>query len=145
MKFKNIINELRVPIVSSSPLATKLREYRGINLLILDEGEPPDVHGIPKELEAYGRGGFTKDGRLWIDGGPQGSATGHPNFIENGFYWGADYDVSWKSLDGMVRRGIVYIRGRAGTETKVLEKRLNEILEQVFRKLPKNDNVKLRR
>ena len=39
--------------------------YRGIHGVILDENEPPDVHGIPKDLEAYGRGGWYTDGSLF--------------------------------------------------------------------------------
>lgn len=147
MIFNNILQEIRVPITSNSKIATKLREYRGINLLVLGEGEPPDVHGIPPNLEAYGRGGFFVDPSgsrtLWIDGGPQGSRQGHPTktgdkqFVD-GFYWGADYDIAWKSNDGIQRKGIMYIRGRAGTNEEYLQKNVQLILEYIFKKLPPN-------
>jgi len=151
MIFKKILNEVRVPITSNSKIATRLRDYRGINLLILGESEPPDVHGIPSNLEAYGRGGFFTDQSgakmLWIDGGAQGSSQGHPTkagdkqFVD-GFYWGADYDIAWKSNDGTQRKGIIYVRGRAGTNEKYLEQNIQMILEYIFKKLPPNKNVK---
>ena len=153
MIFNKVLNEIRVPITSNSKIATRLREYRGINLLVLGEGEPPYVHGIPSGLEAYGRGGFFADPSgirtLWIDGGPQGSSQGHPTragdkqFVD-GFYWGADYDIAWKSNDGVQRKGIIYIRGRAGTNEKYLEQNIQFILEYIFKKLPPNKNIKLK-
>jgi hypothetical protein len=136
MKLQDLI-EKTVPIVSDTPLAKKLRQYRGINFLVLDEGEPPDVHGIPKELEAYGRGGFTKStNEIFLDGGATGSREGHPTNIEDGFYWGADQDVLWK-FGGQEKRGVLYIRGRAGTDNSRIEKNINKILELIFKKLPR--------
>jgi len=153
MIFGNILQELRVPITSNSKIATKLRDYRGINLIVLGEKEPPDVHGIPSNLEAYGRGGFFTDQSgaktLWIDGGPSGSSQGHPQkandkqFVE-GFYWGADYDISWKDNSDTQRKGIIYIRGRAGTNEEYLQQNIQLILENIFKKLPMNKNIKLK-
>lgn len=137
MKIYDALNEKTVPITSDKPLAKKLRQYRGINFLLLDEGEPPDVHGIPKELEAYGRGWVDKNTKsIEIDGGPQGSAQGHPSSAEQGFYWGADYDKEW-IYQGEKKKGVVYIRGRAGTPTAFLENNVNAILELVFKRLPR--------
>jgi len=137
MKLYQALNEKTVPIASEKPLAKKLRQYRGINFLVLDEGEPPDVHGIPKELEAYGRGWVDKNTKsIQIDGGPQGSAQGHPSSAEQGFYWGADYDKEWV-FQGQKKKGVVYVRGRAGTPTSFLENNVNTILEMIFKRLPR--------
>lgn len=137
MKFNKVINEKQIPIKSNTPLAKRLREYRGVNMIILNEKEPPDVHGIPSELEAYGRGGFLDNGQIWVDGGPMGSRQGHPEFIKDGFYWGCDQDVKWKGSDGKERTGIIYIRGRAGTNGNLLEERVKEILGLIWKKIPK--------
>lgn len=125
MKFKKALDESRI-LVTGKTLAGKKLLMRGIEVIVLDEGQPPDVHGIPKDLDAYGRGGFAK-GRLWLDGGASGSASGHPNYVENGFYWGADYN-----------KKILYIRGRAGTSANILEANLEMIINNLFSKLPKN-------
>jgi len=136
MKLVDLI-ERTVPIISDTPLAKKLRQYRGINFLVLDEGEPPDVHGIPKELEAYGRGWLDKNSKsIQLDGGSSGSSQGHPSSAENGFYWGADYDAEW-SFQNKKKTGVVYVRGRAGTPTAFLEKNINAILEMIFKRLPR--------
>lgn len=137
MKLSKAINELKVPVNSNTSLAKRLRDYRGISMIILNEKEPPDVHGIPSELEAYGRGGFLDDGQIWVDGGATGSRQGHPEFIKNGFYWGADQDVRWTGSDGKIRDGVIYVRGRAGTDENVLKERIKEILELVWKKIPR--------
>ncbi len=136
MKINDILNEKVVPIVSDKPIAKKLRNYRGINFLVLGEREPPDVHGIPKELEAYGRGGFEKDGSIFIDGGPSGSSQGHPETITNGFYWGADYDKAWE-FNGEQKKGVIYVRGRAGTDEKLIERNIFPIMDIIFKRLPR--------
>ena len=125
MKFEKALDERKIPVTGKT-LAGKKLLMRGITIIYLEEGLPPDVHGIPKDLEAYGRGGFAK-GQLWLDGGAAGSASGHPNYIENGFYWGADYD-----------KKVLYIRGRAGTNTDMLDANLEMIINNLFPKLPKN-------
>ena len=136
-EFLDSLQEKTVPIISDKPLAKKLRQYRGINFLVLDENEPPDVHGIPKDLEAYGRGWVDKNSNsIQIDGGPQGSAQGHPASAENGFYWGADYDKEW-TFQGEKKQGVIFIRGRAGTPTQFLERNVNAILEMIFKRLPR--------
>ena len=134
MKFVKLLKEKQIPITGATQAGKKFVQYRGIHGIILDENEPPDVHGIPKELEAYGRGGFYKDGSIFIDGGPQGSKQGHPSTIENGFYWGADYDAPWGK-----NKGVFYLRGRAGTDlNSVLNPQLlNQIMELVFKRLPR--------
>lgn len=142
MKIRTIIEEIlqerKIPITSNTPLAKRLREYRGINYIIMDEVAPPDVHGIPKGLEAYGRGWLDKNSKtIQIDGGPQGSAQGHPSSAEQGFYWGADYDKVIED-GGEKKKGVIYIRGRAGTSTQFLEKNVQEILGLIFKRLPRN-------
>ncbi|MFW6226008.1 MAG: hypothetical protein ACOC3V_03540 [bacterium] len=134
MKFNSILNEKRINISGATRTGKKYVQYRGIHGIILDESEPPDVHGIPKDLEAYGRGGFYPNGQIFIDGGPQGSHQGHPNNIENGFYWGADYDALWGK-----HKGVFYLRGRAGTKLENIldNKLLTQILELIFKRLPK--------
>jgi hypothetical protein len=104
---------------------------------VLDEREPPDVHGIPKELEAYGRGWKDKrSGRIEVDGGGTGSSQGHPNTAEEGFYWGADYDKVWQ-FEGEQKTGVIYVRGRAGTSVQFLESNIVAILELIFKRLPR--------
>lgn len=134
MIFNKVLNEKRIPITGSTRTGKKFIQYRGIHGVILDETEPPDVHGIPKELEAYGRGGFYPNGQIFIDGGPNGSAQGHPNTIKNGFYWGADYEAKWGN-----KQGVFYLRGRAGTNLEeILDTNLlSQIMELVFKRLPK--------
>ena len=135
MKLNDVLFEKTVPVISDKIIAKKLRQYRGINFLILDEGEPPDVHGIPSDLEAYGRG-WQQDNQIILDGGPNGSRTGHPAGSQNGFYWGADYEKIWEYRNEQ-KKGVIYIRGRAGTPTGFLEKNINTILEQIFKRLPR--------
>lgn len=131
------LSEKTVPITSEKPIAKKLRQYRGINFLVLDEKEPPDVHGIPKDLEAYGRGWVDKStNSIQIDGGPQGSRQGHPSSAINGFYWGADYDKVWE-YQNVKKKGVIYVRGRAGTPTSFLEKNIEAILNNIFKRLPR--------
>lgn len=136
--------ERTIPVVSDAPIAKRLREYRGVNFIVLDEGEPPDVHGIPSGLEAYGRGWVDRGSNaIMLDGGPQGSRQGHPATAVNGFYWGADYDKVWMyrpqndPQHPIQKRGVVYVRGRAGTPLDFLEKNITAILTQVFAKLPR--------
>lgn len=136
-EFLQSLQEKTVAVVSDKPLAKKLRNYRGINFIVLDESEPPDVHGIPKELEAYGRGWVDrKSNSIQIDGGPAGSSQGHPTTAENGFYWGADYDKMWE-YQGDQKKGVIFIRGRAGTPIQFLERNVNAILEMIFKRLPR--------
>ena len=136
MKFTDILKEKRIPITGATRTGKKYNMYRGITYLILDEKEPPDVHGIPPKLEAYGRGWLEKN-QVRIDGGATGSAQGHPPTAQQGFYWGADYDAQWKGQDGKIRKGVMYVRGRAGTDTAWLEKNIVAILELIFNKLPR--------
>jgi hypothetical protein len=132
--FKKVLNEKKIPISGTTLVGKKFVKYRGINGIVLDENEPPDVHGIPKDLEAYGRGGFYKDGGIFIDGGGTGSAVGHPSEIENGFYWGVDKEAEWNG-----KKGLFYLRGRAGTKlTEILDaKLLSKIMELVFKRIPR--------
>lgn len=145
MYLRDILNEKRIPITGNTRTGKKYNMYRGLTYLIIGEKEPPDVHGIPKEMEAYGRGGFEKNGNIFIDGGPSGSNQGHPRTIEDGFYWAADYDQSWTGQDGRKRKGVMYVRGRAGTNEKRLEKNVLQILDLIFKRLPKNPDVKMGR
>lgn len=137
MQLKRLLKELAVPVAGSTNIGKKLRQYRGINVILLDEGEPPDVHGIPKEMEAYGRGWMDKNSKsIQIDGGPSGSRSGHPSTAENGFYWGADYNKQW-NFQGKPLTGVIYVRGRAGTPTDFLHNNLTTILDLVFKRLPR--------
>jgi hypothetical protein len=138
MKFEKVLKEKRIPITGSTTTGKKYNMYRGLTYLILDEAEPPDVHGIPPKLEAYGRGWMDKNtNSIQVDGGATGSAQGHPSSAVNGFYWGADYEAQWKGQDGKTRTGIMYVRGRAGTDTAWLEKNIVSILELIFKRLPR--------
>ena len=134
MKFKQALSEKKINISGATRAGKKFVQYRGIHGIVLDELEPPDVQGIPKKLEAYGRGGFYNNGNIFIDGGPNGSSQGHPNEIENGFYWGADYNAKWGD-----NKGVFYLRGRAGTTlSKILNANLlAQIMELIFKRLPK--------
>jgi len=137
MKFINVIKEKRIPITGSTKIGKKYNLYRGLTYLILGEHEPPDVHGLPPKMEAYGRGGFYPNDQIFIDGGPSGSAQGHPKEIEDGFYWAADYDQVWTGQDGQKRKGVMYIRGRAGTDEKRIEQNAVDILDLIFKRLPR--------
>lgn len=136
MELHNLLFELRIPITGKTKAGKKLRMYRGINFLVLDEQEPPDVHGIPKEMEAYGRG-WLEDDQIMLDGGPQGSNQGHPKTAKQGFYWAADYDKLWKDVDGNIKKGVLYIRGRAGTSKDWLERNVIKIIQLIFERLPR--------
>lgn len=136
MNFSQALSEKILPITGKTRLGKKYRMYRGITYLVLGEEEPPDVHGIPKDMEAYGRGWFSND-QIFVDGGPGGSSQGHPSDAKDAFYWAADYDKVWTSRDGEKRKGAVYIRGRAGTSTHKLEKNVLYILDKIYRRLPK--------
>jgi hypothetical protein len=120
---------------------SRLKNYRGITYLVLNESDPPDAIGIPPELEAYGRGGWI-DGKLWLDGGPQGSSSGHPHKVEDGFYWGADYDKLWKDRDGQTHKGVMWVRGRAGTSDETIQNNVIDILEAIFKRLPANPGAR---
>ena len=138
MKFQQILKEKKIPITGSTKTGKMYNKYRGLTYLVLGEKEPPDVHGIPPKMEAYGRGGFYSDGSIFIDGGPQGSAQGHPPEIGDGFYWAADYDAIWTGQDGQQRKGVMYVRGRAGTSDDRLSKNIIPILNLIFKRLPKS-------
>ena len=137
MKLKQIIQELSLPLTTKTPIGKKLKQYRGINYIVLGENEPPDVHGIPKALEAYGRGWLNPNNAIEIDGGPQGSAQGHPTRASQGFYWGADYDKAWRSPDGEQHTGVIYVRGRAGTNEGWIKQNVYPILNMIFNRLPR--------
>ena len=126
MKFATILKEKQIPVTGSTAQGKKLLMYRGIKVIFLDEGEPPDMHGIPKNMDAYGRGWFDKTGQISVDGGANGSAQGHPSWAVNGFYYSADQ-----------QKHILYIRGRAGTDESALEKNLLKIIDLVFPRLPR--------
>ena len=137
MKFKKVLDEKRVPITGATRIGKKYNQYKGITYLVLGEQEPPDVHGIPPKMEAYGRGGFYPNGEIFIDGGPQGSKQGHPTKVEDGFYWAADYDAVWTGQDGQKRTGVMFVRGRAGSNEQRISKHILEILELIFKRLPR--------
>jgi hypothetical protein len=63
-----------------------------------------------------------------MEGGPQGSSSGHPNSIEDGFYWGA------KDLN---EQGTILIRGRAGVSERTLVSAGSDIIEWISTKVPK--------
>jgi hypothetical protein len=126
MKFQKVLKERQIPVTGSTPQGKKLLMYRGIKVIFLDEGEPPDVAGIPKNMDSYGRGEFDKNGKIYVDGGPSGSRQGHPSWAINGFYWGAD-----------LQKHILYIRGRASTNEETLAKSMLQIIDLIFPRLPK--------
>ena len=128
MKFNKIMKELSertIPVSGATRQGKKLL-MRGISIILLDEGEPQDVHGIPQGLEAYGRGWADKSGTITVDGGAQGSAQGHPSWAVNGFYYGSDYD-----------KKVLYLRGRASTAAEFLEDNLLTIIDLIFPRLPR--------
>ncbi|MDR2457453.1 MAG: hypothetical protein LBD41_03125 [Clostridiales Family XIII bacterium] len=89
----------------------------------------PDVHGIPSGYSTYGRGGVYKDNTLFLEGGPQGSSSGHPSDIHTGFYWGSFVDKSGK--------GYVVIRGRADTSPKDIARMEVPIVKEILKRIPK--------
>lgn len=138
MKFYDILKEKKMQLTDKTKIGKKYNLYRGVNFIILGENEPPDVHGIPPKMEAYGRGGFYPNGDIFVDGGPSGSAQGHPTEIQDGFYWAVDYDAVWTGKDGKKRTGIMYVRGRAGTDENRLLKNIYPILDLLFKRLPRS-------
>jgi hypothetical protein len=104
---------------------------KGYKLVILGndaDRELPDVHGIPSEFLTYGRGGVDRDGSLFMEGGPQGSSSGHPSTLRFGFYWGT------KTVKG---EGIVYVRGRAGVSEEDIRKVEIPIIDWISKKVPR--------
>ena len=136
MKFEDILKEKKILITGATKTGKRYKLYKGINYIVLDENEPLDVHGIPSKLEAYGRGWLGSRG-IEIDGGPNGSSQGHPSWAKEDFYWGIDKDAFWTGLDNIKRKGVFYIRGRAGTSFNWLEKNIIPIMNLVFNKIPK--------
>jgi hypothetical protein len=124
--FEAILNERTIAIPQGEELKkygmiTKRLASKGIKIIFLgdDAGENPrDVHGIPPGFKAYGRGGVFPNGSLFMEGGYQGSKSGHPGNIQNGFYWG---------LQG----NKLYVRGRAGVTEEFLESIRTPIFEWI--------------
>jgi len=135
MNVKDVMNEMALPVTGKTKTGKKLLNYRGIQVIILGESAPPDVHGIPKEYEAYGRGWLSTRG-IQIDGGPNGSKQGHPASAKQGFYWGADYDAV-KTIGQEKKKGVMWLRGRAGTDESWIRKNVTPILELIFKRLPR--------
>ena len=116
-------NEKTIPLTgaSQSKLVRKLRRL-GVKELDIEEGLPPDVHGMPDGFIAYGRGGINSQNQIEILGGWNGSSQGHPAYLHDGFYWGISED------------GDLYLRGRAGVDLmEILDMdELNYILQKIL-------------
>ena len=118
--------ERELPTTLNHP-AMKLLNQKGYSLVVLppkSDRELPDVHGIPPDCIAYGRGGVL-GGQLWMEGGQQGSASGHKDGTKNGFYWGAKED------------GKIYVRGRAGVSEQDLTKMEIPIIAWISKHVPR--------
>jgi hypothetical protein len=128
--FKQILESVYHTEKHPNELMKKLVSKGYIQLITPPDSDRllPDVHGIPDGYTTYGRGGVYKDGTLFLEGGPQGSRSGHPADIHNGFYWGS-----------FIRKGkgYVVIRGRADTSPKDISKMEIPITKEILKKLPK--------
>jgi hypothetical protein len=120
----------QVAQMTSNPVMKRLA-VKGYKLVVLGndaDKELPDVHGIPKDYETYGRGGVDRDGSLFMEGGQQGSSSGHPSTLRFGFYWGT------KTIKG---QGIVFVRGRAGVTEAEIRKVEIPIIDWISKKVPR--------
>jgi hypothetical protein len=115
--------------------AMKRLQVKGYQLVILGndaDRELPDVHGRPPQYDTYGRGGKRRDGSLFMEGGPQGSRSGHPTDLEWGFYWGTRTE---KTQQGEV--GLVFVRGRAGVSENDIVSIAVPIVDWISKVAPK--------
>jgi hypothetical protein len=125
----------QVAKMTGNPVMKRLA-VKGYRLVVLGndaDKELPDVHGIPRGYDTYGRGGVDRDGSLFMEGGPQGSSSGHPSTLRFGFYWGT------KTVTDNNRQeaGIVYVRGRAGVSEEEIRKVEVPILDWISKKVPR--------
>ena len=123
------LNEKELPTTINHP-AMKTLKLKGYKMVILppeSDRELPDVHGIPDDCIAYGRGGVLGS-QLWMEGGTQGSKVGHRDGTKDGFYWGAK-----EESDG----GKIYVRGRAGVSERDLAKMEIPIVNWISAKVPR--------
>ncbi|GHV93663.1 hypothetical protein AGMMS50268_41660 [Spirochaetia bacterium] len=112
---------------------------KGITVVLINEKYLPDVQGIPPGYDAYGRGGVFKKGGLFLDGGMNGSANGHPNDIIHNFYWAVTYEKSY--IDPYTRKGypgIIYISGKNRDSEKYLVQNKETVIQALLKRLPEN-------
>jgi hypothetical protein len=129
--FEEILNTETI----THPVMARLNN-KGYKLVILGndaDKELPDVHGIPKNYATYGRGGVDRDNSLFMEGGPNGSSSGHPPTLKFGFYWGTKI-ITAKNQQEV---GIVYVRGRAGVSEQQIRNIEVPILDWVSKRVPK--------
>jgi hypothetical protein len=129
--FEKILNTQTI----QHPIMKRLNS-KGYKLVILGsdaDKELPDVHGIPKGYDTYGRGGVNRDNTLFMEGGINGSSSGHPSTLKFGFYWGTKI-ITTKNQEEL---GIVYVRGRAGVSEQQIQNIEIPILDWVSKKLLK--------
>jgi hypothetical protein len=120
----------KIANMTNNPIMKRLA-IKGYKLVILGndaDRELPDVHGIPPGYDTYGRGGVDRDGSLFMEGGTQGSASGHPSTLRFGFYWGT------KEIQG---NGIIFVRGRAGVSEEDIRRVEAPIIDWISKKVPR--------
>lgn len=132
MKFYEAINERAELLKQYGSLGQRFKK-RGYNLVVIDEGDPQDVHGKPKHLNAYGRA-WIKNGALHVEGGYGGHREGHPRNIDYGFFWALDLDARRKDNTGQVREvGTIYLKGRGSTRIPNNDRFVNLFLKEIYK------------
>jgi len=129
--FERVMRTAEIPHPAMKRLRAKNYDY--VILPPESDSSLPDVHGIPEDCLAYGRCGVYRNGQLFMDGGPNGSRTGHPSNLEWGGYWGAKEQRNKQNQS----IGVIYVRGRAGVSEKQIQRAEVPICDWISRNIPK--------
>jgi hypothetical protein len=139
---KNILEEevIFTPKKQTVPIFKNLLINRGVMVVLANEKYLPDTYKTPEGYDSYGRGWLDKrSGRIDIDGGIQGSMSGHPQTASNNFYWASKYSAPYKDLEsGKTYNGVLYISGKTHDSEKWIEQNIVQIVTMINRKLPQN-------
>ena len=112
---------------------------KGVVMLAIEEhGQPQDVMpGPPNGYIAYGRGWVDRRSQsIAVDGGPNGSGSGHPPTAQMGFYWGVTEENPPHSPGR-----VLFLRGRSGATPEEYEnffkRNISMILDDVYKRVPR--------
>jgi hypothetical protein len=146
MKFVDIVKVLEEEVIltpkkQAVPIFKNLLINRGVMVVLANEKYLPDTYKTPEGYDAYGRGWLDrKTARIDIDGGIQGSMSGHPSTASNNFYWASRYSAPYKDLQsGKTYNGVLYISGKTHDSEKWIEQNIVQIVTMINRKLPQNN------
>jgi len=122
----------------TTPVFKNILYNKGVFCVLVNEWQYPDVQGIPSGYDAYGRGGWDKrSNSLWLDGGMNGSSSGHPAFVYDNFYWAVNYQKQF-TFQGKSYPGVIYISGKNIESEAHVQKEVVSILKGIYGKLPAN-------